>query len=140
MNKIFKYFFLFIISLFFLACEEEEKPFIEMNDQLFIGYWMDAGYTDSTQLFRRKSDLAEDAYSFAILTDGTFLENKNTSCCGTPPVVYGRYEGSWLEVSQDTLLVNTEFWGGSMQFLLIIRSVDDKEMEVRMEYLEFGGG
>ena len=139
MNKVLKYLVLYMVSSFFFACEEEEIPYIQKNDQLYIGYWEDSGFTDSTNIFKRKKDLAESTYAFAILADGTFLENKNSGWCGTPPINYARYEGSWLEVARDTLLISTEFWGGNMTFNLIIKYVDEETMEVVMEYLDLKG-
>jgi hypothetical protein len=136
MNRISIYIFLLIIIFISASCEkEEEGPFISETDKLYIGYWKDRVQTDSTFIFERKSQLANDAYAFGILSDGTFLENKNAGFCGTPPITYAEYKGSWLELPGDTLLVETQYWGGEMSFYLIIKSVSENKLEAKIEYI-----
>ena len=51
----------------------------------------------------RREELDEAFYGFIIGEDGSFTERKNTGWCGTPPITYGNFEGSWTAVS-DSLL------------------------------------
>ena len=128
------YSILILLAIFlFTGCEKEETPYVNENDRLYIGYWEETGRTDSTTLFKRTADLADDKYAFGIFTDGTFIENKNAGFCGTPPITYAQYDGVWLETSDDTLFVNTSYWGGEMDFNLIIKSVSYSKLEVKME-------
>lgn len=136
MNQAAFYSLLILIIIFIAGCEKEEEAlFIDEADKIYIGYWRDRENTDSTFIFERKSKLAKDVYAFGILPDGTFLENKNAGFCGTPPITYAEYEGSWLELPGDTLLVETEYWGGGMSFYLIIKSVSEKLLEAKIEYI-----
>lgn len=133
--------YLYLLALLaFASCEKEETPYIDRNDELYIGYWKQTSYTDTTQKFMRTVDLANDAFGIGILADGRFLENKNSGWCGTPPIHYAQYQGTWLEKGNDTLLIDTEFWGGNMKYHIIIKSVDEEIMEAKFEYLDVGGG
>lgn len=132
--------YLYLLALLaFASCEKEVSPYIDMNDELYIGYWKQTSYTDTTQKFTRTVDLANDAFGIAILANGRFLENKNSGWCGTPPIHYAKYEGTWLENGIDTLLINTQFWGGNMKYRIIIKSVDEEKLEAKLEYLDVGG-
>ncbi|MGC9343506.1 MAG: hypothetical protein ACP5E3_12450 [Bacteroidales bacterium] len=136
MKRISVYSILIVVIIIFAGCEkEEDSPFISQTDKLYIGYWKDKTTTDSTFIFERKSQLADDAYAFGILSDGTFLENKNAGWCGTPPITYAEFEGSWLELKGDTLLIETEYWGGGMSFYMIIKSVTENKLEAKIEYI-----
>lgn len=136
MTKLLIYISPIIFMMIAASCEEEEQPYISNEDALYIGYWKDRGSTDSTFLFERINELAKDTYAFGILSDGTFVENKNAGFCGTPPITYAEYAGSWLELSTDSLLINTKYWGGNMSFYLIIKSVSEKKLEAKIHYLE----
>lgn len=129
--------YLYLLALLaFASCEKEVTPYIDMNDELYIGYWKQTSYTDTTQIFNRTVDLTGDAFGIGILADGRFLENKNSGWCGTPPIHYTQYQGTWLEQGIDTLLIDTEFWGGDMKYQIIIKSVDEEKMEAKLEYLD----
>ncbi len=131
---------LYLLALLaFASCEKEVSPFIDMKDELYIGYWKQTSYTDSTQIFNRTADLANDAFGIGILADGRFLENKNSGWCGTPPIHYAKYEGTWLEQGIDTFLISIEFWSGYMKYNIIIKSVDEEKMEAKLDYLDVGG-
>lgn len=133
MRKIIQYVFLALTLFPGYSCEKEEIPFISENDELFIGFWKEMGYDNDHYLFDRTVNLANDAYAFGILSDGTFLENKNSGWCATPPISYARYVGNWLELSPDSLLISTKFWGGDIQFVLVIQSVSKGRLEARIE-------
>lgn len=139
MKAITQYFLLLFFLFSAISCETEEEPFISENDELFIGFWEYSAYTDTTQVYLRTKDLSKDKTAFAILSDGTFLENKNSGWCGTPPISYAQYVGTWLQTDGDTLLIDTQFWGGEMQYYLIIVSASKEKLEVKNENIYMEG-
>lgn len=133
-NSIFILTFPFL--LLFSHCSDDEPLYMEREDHLFIGYWEQSGYSDSTLIFSRRNALVEDSYGMAILKDGSFIENANSGWCGTPPISYSRYSGTWLETGKDSLLINTRYWGGAIRLRYIIQSVTEKKLEIKSEVLE----
>jgi len=123
-----------ILILFLVSCEKERVDIkLTSGDELFIGYWKDYDHTDSSRVLKRTASLAGDRYAFAILSDGTFLENKNAGPCATPPIYYSVFEGNWQEKQDDTLLINTQFLGGETQIQMVILNVSEYSLEVKSE-------
>ncbi len=128
--------FLFIF-LFTLSCEkyplgEGEKE----GYRNYYGYWVSEAWTDSSQIFREALNLNEETYGFGILPGGKFVEKKNIGFCGTPPVVYGLYEGRWEENPEGNLFIETQFWGGEQSFEIKILNYYPRRMEVMFIYTE----
>jgi hypothetical protein len=88
-----------------------------------IGCWKDAGSVDTLLKFERVRLLNDDAYGFKFMSDEIFIERKNTGWCGTPPICYGDYEGTWT-LDDSTLNINVGYWGGRVNYKWKIISID----------------
>ena len=73
-------------------------------------------------------------YGFKILSDGVFIERKNSGWCGTPPIAYSNFYGAWEKLSEDTLEVVVEFWGGIEVFKMEILSINEDELIINYIY------
>lgn len=67
------------------------------------------------RIFERSDKLAADQYCFGFKRDGGFVEQKNAGWCGTPPIAYGQYEGSW-SIQDSIVSVTVPFWGGMSHY------------------------
>jgi hypothetical protein len=117
-----------ILGLSFSACLKDEinDP---VSDNSIIGNWSYPEYLDTSIIFTRLSILPENAYGINFLKSGKLLERKNSGSCGTPPIFYATYEGSWTQ-SGDTIQVTVPYWGGISYYTWIIESLENRKMRV----------
>ena len=101
-----------------------------------VGTWVDNGYMGDTLLLYRAGELDSQNYGFTIPEDGTFVERKNSGWCGTPPIAYDNFEGTWEVVSDSLLDITVAYWGGMMTYQIRIISVDAQELSIRYLYDE----
>lgn len=113
---------LFLVTIVFYACTE--KLIVSENSNDFTGYWINQEVNDTIFSFQRSASLADGQYCFGLLPDGTFVERKNAGWCGTPPVMYGDYEGEWS--NEDSLIyISVPYWGGIAHYTWKMVSIDD---------------
>jgi hypothetical protein len=128
-----KRFFLFLL-LFFLvlnACRKDELK-IDPNN-LLIGVWNYVEYQQYTAVYARQQAFTQNpGYNFKA--DGTLTERKNAGWCGTPPVSYADYPGTWTITNDTMLRIDDSYWGGTTGYTLIIESVTRDSLKVNMVY------
>jgi hypothetical protein len=121
---------LLALLLPWFACEksvitDNEVVSIETNN--LIGSWIHPQYNDSTITFEKSDKLAEQEYGFSLEAENKFLERKNIGWCGTPPVSYGDYEGTWT--MKDSILdITVPYWGGTEDYKWKIMSMDQRHL------------
>lgn len=124
-----------IIMILLVSCSKE---FLMMDalgeNEGIVGTWIDNGYKGDTLLLYRAGELDSQNYGFTINDDGTFIERKNAGWCGTPPIAYDNFEGTWEVVSDSLLDITVAYWGGMMTYQIRIISVDYKELSIRYLY------
>ncbi len=97
----------------------------------YVGHWEITSYESNSEIYERVDALPSDNYGFSIIKDGTFVENKNAGWCGTPPICYDRFGGSWESVSENMLELNTSNWSETnIIFNFEILSVSGDQMEI----------
>ncbi len=118
---------LFLI-FFFSSCEQNK-----ISGDGLVGYWTYSNYdeTDNISIYDRKAKMPTDEYGMCFKSDGSFLELKNAGWCGTPPISYGTFEGSWTQ-SGDTLFITVGFWGGTEKLTKLINSVDKDHLRLKI--------
>jgi hypothetical protein len=118
----------FLLPLF--ACEENVVTVNEgagINAESLIGSWIHPQYNDSTITYEKSGKLSDQEYGFSFLPENKFLERKNIGWCGTPPVSYGDYEGTWTR--NDSILdISVGYWGGTEDFKWKIMSMDQHHL------------
>ncbi len=119
--------FLLIFTSFLPSCEKDN---IEIDPgNLLIGVWINDGYSDDLTIYKR-SDEFTDNYCYQFNSDGTLTERQNVGWCGTPPITYADYEGTW-EIMNDTLInITVGSWNGDRSYRLDIESVDSEALKV----------
>ena len=124
-----------VLLVMLVSCEKE---FLEVDDlgenAGLVGTWVQEGYTGDTTLLRRMSALDEHQYGFTIVEDGTFIERKNSGWCGTPPIAYANYDGTWKAISDSLLNITVGYWGGVMTYQIMIVSLRADDLAIKYLY------
>lgn len=110
------------------ACKQPIEPPIDESNKL-LGTWINPVYVDTLCRFERTTALQDTAYGFSIQSDKVFIERKNSGWCGTPPISYENYKGTWTE-NDSVLSITVGYWGGTVDYQWKLISVDDKYLTV----------
>lgn len=99
---------LLIISVA-IACKKDDIKIYQ--DDLLIGTWINTNSVYDTSVYSRIGKFTN-SYCIRFNEDGSILERKNSGFCGTPPVTYADYNGSWRMINDTIMEVRSEYWGG----------------------------
>jgi len=115
----------FIFSLLFLisGCSKD-KIQIE-PDNLLIGIWIYSDFKDNAYMYVRNQDFV-DGPCYRFNSDGTMTERKNSGWCGTPPISYADYPGSWSVLNDTMINVTVGYWGGTINYKLDIETLNSE--------------
>lgn len=125
--------FIIILIIGLSSCEEglfgpdNEEVNKSLNESLILGSWSDSEHNDSLVTLERFDKLPSDQYGITFLEDGSLVENKNAGWCGTPPIAYANFSGSWELLEDSILSLETSYWGGWMFLEMKIISVDKSQ-------------
>lgn len=120
-----------------ISCEENLTEADALGENAgIVGTWVEKGYVEDLLMLERTHDLDPDRYGFTINGDGTFLERKNSGWCGTPPIAYDNFEGTWEALSDSLIEVTVGYWGGVMTYQIRIVVLDQENLSIRYLYGE----
>ena len=96
------------------GCKKQEAEFEGFDD--IIGCWANPVYEydfypTAVIRYKRVKTLPANSPSIKFLNDGTLIERKNAGWCGTPPISYSDFSGSW-RVQNEDIIINVAYWGG----------------------------
>lgn len=120
------------IALF--ACEEGDENIV--NTDNLTGYWVNRQVSDTTITFQRSAGLKDNDYGIAFKDDGTFTERKNAGWCGTPPITYSDFEGTWTK-NDSIVNITVGYWGGSVDYQWKVIRLDNKELIIKLLMEEY---
>lgn len=101
------------IAFLFAGCGE---TIIQPGESaLLYGTWNETENNEGVILLYKSAGFSE-CYGFTIRPDGSFTEHKNSGWCGTPPVLYGEYEGTWKKTGLNRIRINVGYWGGIEEY------------------------
>lgn len=118
---------LFFSIVTMIACENN-VPIIDDSD-LLIGYWVNPVANDSTTTFERASSLLDNNYGFAFKSGQVFIERKNSGWCGTPPISYADFEGTWTKTGS-IIDITVGYWGGLADYEWKIVAIDKNNLTI----------
>jgi len=128
---------LFVFALFVIACEKELMNTEALGENAaIIGTWIENGYEEDMTLLHRGDGLYPSKYGFTIEENGSFIERKNAGWCGTPPIAYENFEGSWVALSDSLIEITVAYWGGTMNYQMRIVSLGPEELRIRYLYTD----
>lgn len=126
---------LIVLVLVSISCEKELVDLEALGEnEAIIGTWIEDGYKEDMTLFKRGDQLDSSKYGFTIEDNGSFTERKNSGWCGTPPIAYANYEGSWLALSDSLIEITVAYWGGTMNYQMRIVSLGPEELQIKYLY------
>ena len=100
------------------------------------GYWTDAQINDTINIYMKSTKLKEGQYCFGFQSNGKFIERKNSGWCGTPPIAYGDFEGSW-SINDSIVEISVPFWGGTAEYKWKILSLDNFKLKYTVLEAEY---
>ncbi|MBM2814351.1 MAG: hypothetical protein HW421_1113 [Ignavibacteria bacterium] len=118
-----KFTILLIIFIFGFIASCQKTVVTNPTDELFTGTWIKSGYEQSITVMVKADSLVSDNYGFTFLQNGDFIERKNAGWCGTPPISYGNFKGTWKKTAKDTIEINVAYWGGMESYKMAIVSL-----------------
>ena len=98
---------LLIFGLLFPANATEDVKAKSLADQI-VGVWEMQYSGENKMTFRKVKQLAHDQGGIEFLADRTVKLKRNAGWCGTPPISYGEYIGSW-KIEGNSLFYNYEY-------------------------------
>jgi hypothetical protein len=129
MKRIFFIALLIFPGLF--SCQKNELK-IDPEHPL-IGLWNLSEYQDNMVVYSRQNEF-KDNPGINFHADGTLTVRQNSGWCGTPPVSYANYEGSWSTLNDTLLQVSAGYWGGTLNYRVDVESVTADSLKVIMIY------
>lgn len=115
----------------FIACEKVEVFTVTENSEKFTGYWVNRQINDTVSTYERRDELIANDYGFAFLPGGSFIERKNSGWCGTPPIAYADFDGTWL-YNDSIVTIITDYWGGTATYRWRVISADDERLKIEV--------
>jgi hypothetical protein len=73
--------------------------------------------------------LVDNEYGIVFNSDGNILERKNAGWCGTPPLIYNDFNGTW-EIKDPTIKIHVAYWGGMADYSWKIITIDNNELNI----------
>jgi hypothetical protein len=117
-----------LLVLILISCEKKNDYFKKSSD-LFIGNWINPQYEDTIVTYSKSEKLILDQYGFTCNTDFSFVERKNAGWCGTPPISYSDYTGTWIE--NDSIVdISVGYWGGIVEYKWKVLSIDNQALKI----------
>ena len=99
--------------------------------ETLYGTWQSVSVNSGTRSLRRVTEL-ENQYGFVIRPNGGFVERKNVGFCGTPPISYGDFQGTWNLIEDSKLAISVDFWGGRTEYIMKVKLVKSDLLEIEV--------
>ncbi|HET7732621.1 MAG TPA: hypothetical protein VFK73_02190 [Paludibacter sp.] len=118
---------LFFSLMALVSCGKNEPV---MNDsEKLIGSWVNPVLIDTLWKYQRATTLKDNDYGLSFKEGQVFVERKNAGWCGTPPVAYDDFAGTWTK--NDSLInITVAYWGGLVSYQWKVISVDKDNLVV----------
>ena len=118
-----------LFALFIIACEKNNEKAAPSID-FVIGSWFNPQYNDSIVTYDRSEGLVDNEYGFSFNENETFIERKNAGWCGTPPIFYADFDGTWSK-NDSIIKITVDYWGGTAEYTWKVLSVDELTMKIQ---------
>jgi len=122
---------LFLFSILIVLSPGCSKDETYQHDDILIGYWVNPVYSGQEITFMRSNSFMSNEYGIYFKENMNLVERKNAGWCGTPPVSYDDFEGTWKQTA-NRLLLHLSYWGGWMDVEWQIVSLDEELLIVKV--------
>jgi len=125
------------LLLILVSCEDKLDQTESLGENTgIVGTWVERELNDDVSVLSREEALDSTRYGFRIMEDGSFVERANAGWCGTPPIFYTDYDGTWEALSDSLLEITVGYWGGVKTYQMRIVSVDADSLRIRYLWAE----
>jgi len=135
--KVTYYFILLLFSIFFLTSCENDIDLKSDEAELIIGHWISPVYIDTLVQYTRAEGLNENDYGISFNPGNSLVERQNAGWCGTPPISFANYNGTWSKTG-NVIDITVDFWGGKANHKWKVIANDQKTLTiypVKSEYI-----
>lgn len=130
--------FLFLTIAIFVSCDSDNS-FDLSNSNKIIGNWINPVAVDTLTRYERSDSLRSNDYGFSIKEGQKFIERKNAGWCGTPPISYADFDGTWT-MNDSTISITVDYWGGVASYEWKLIDIDNKYLTIWVAKTEFPTG
>jgi hypothetical protein len=135
--KAMHYFILLLFSIVLLTSCENDIDLKSDEAELIIGHWISPVYTDTLVQYTRAEGLNDNDYGISFNPGNSLVERQNAGWCGTPPISFANYNGTWSKTG-DIIDITVDFWGGKANHKWKVIANDKKTLtiySVKSEYI-----
>lgn len=101
-------------------------------NQSLTGIWVFENYGDKEMSYQKKADFKRDKPGIEFKENGKLVKRQNVGWCGTPPISYGNFDGTWSMKTDSIISIRYEYWGGEIEEDWKIMEVSKKDLIVKM--------
>ena len=94
--------------------------------------WVFVDSNEEGLLYVSDARFKEDKSGMEFRKDGTLVVRQNSGWCGTPPISYGNFSGTWTAISKNEFALSYKFWGGTMNSTMTIVKLNKKELVIKL--------
>jgi hypothetical protein len=118
-----------LFPILFIASMSLNDVHTTVKNQL-EGTWIYADWEDGGMVFQKGNDFAKDKGGIQFLENGKLIKRQNAGWCGTPPITYRNYEGTWEITPNSTVKISYAYWGGTMKEEWSVVKLNDQSMKI----------
>jgi hypothetical protein len=115
-------------AILFISCDSDNEVKMQDSD-LLTGNWINPVAVDTLMKYERADTLKSNDYGFSFKEGQKFVERKNAGWCGTPPISYADFEGTW-SVNDSVISITVDYWGGVANYEWKIINIDNNFLTV----------
>jgi hypothetical protein len=101
-----------------------------LEDKL-LGTWIYSNYHNESIQFKKERSFDNKNPGIKFKKNGALVKRQNSGWCGTPPISYENYKGSWKTTSDSTLTIRYEYWGGMIEEDWLITDLSNDVLDVK---------
>ena len=128
MKTSFIYILLLFSVVFLTSCENDIELKSDQSEML-IGNWISPVYIDTLVQYTRAEKLKDDVSGISFNLGNSLVERQNAGWCGTPPISYANYNGTWSKTG-DFIDISGDFWGGRANYKWKVIANDEKTLTI----------
>ncbi|MBI9073459.1 MAG: hypothetical protein JEY94_17790 [Melioribacteraceae bacterium] len=117
-----------LLSVILVQCDH---TFIPEEIDSIVGVWVESTFEDDFLILVRKTKLDDNKPGIIFYEDGTLLERKNSGWCGTPPISYSNFEGSWEKIADNIYEIESTNWSGIITYKIEVVQVTEDYLKYR---------
>lgn len=121
---------IFGLFIVFTSCVKNDEVLPEMYDTL-LGNWTNMEWNESYVSYKKTEVMPTDNYAFNFGKENKFSEHKNAGWCGTPPITYGNFNGTW-SLNDSVITIKSTYWGGYANYEWKIISIDNNNLKIKI--------